>query len=454
MSGPSKADPRAATAFGRQALDWLVARLGGGFFAAALVLPAVVTAGVAIDSRFSTVAAVAAGVGALVRPRWALPALAVVFLLRGINWAVADPLDNLPYYAVILSVAASRLRWPVWAGARVHFLLMAFVAGAFWSGVLGPMPDLSLPRLVLFVIGLAAMSATYRGVGDSEDVIWWLTCFTVGVSLASIPLMFTPTGSVVNGDFQGISGQPQLMGILLAPGLAVLIIRWFDQRDRLLLPFIALLAVQIALSAARIAVIAVVAGLVVVFLLGTSKRLGRPPPFLVRGVLAAFLAAAFLVAFVQGVPGIGRGGVADILLKDRPNVSLAGQLITSRGPNIESSVENWLSSPILGLGMGLPAAEIDTVPLPGLEISFPITREKGFGLTGVLEETGVVGLLLLGATLGVAVLATREVPFVMAGVATAIAVNIAEVVVFSFGLGGLWIWLFVYGGFSQVGHSP
>jgi O-antigen ligase len=118
----------------------------------------------------------------------------------------------------------------------------------------------------------------------------------------------------------------------------------------------------------------------------------------------------------------------------------------SRGANIKTQWENFLASPLLGHGFGvypggIPEKKI--VYFMGIPIS--ASTEKGFLPTAALEETGIVGALLLMALL---ISLGRQVyrqydPRWLAMYFACLFVNFGESVFLSSGGLGLFFWILI-----------
>jgi O-antigen ligase len=133
------------------------------------------------------------------------------------------------------------------------------------------------------------------------------------------------------------------------------------------------------------------------------------------------------------------------LAKDSGNASVVQALEASRGNLMSRSMRNFWEHPVTGIGFGAPsdpvrfARQLERGPY-GIPLSASV--EKGFMPTAVLEETGIVGAILtilLLIFLFVPALQHPD-PTLFWMMATCLSLNFGEMVFFSIGGMGFFLW--------------
>lgn len=277
---------------------------------------------------------------------------------------------------------------------------------------------------------------------------WFAALWSTVVTLSLPTLLVRDIGFHTNGlGFQGILNQPQALGVFIAPLIAWVAGRLILARARRpLWLYLALPAglVLIYLTGARTALAAIAAGAIAVFLGSffrgrewrTAIRQGMFRPI---SILLAFAVVALLLLKTEAV----MDRVSGFVRKD-DSQTVSESFETSRGRAIGNQWANFTENPMFGIGFGVsldPSFEPVIDRLTGLPLSAPV--EKGFLPTAVLEETGIFGaffcVLLLGSSIR-RVVARGDI--ILAWVFfTCLMVNVGEMIFFSAGGLGLYIWL-------------
>jgi len=195
---------------------------------------------------------------ALGGPRRSIEALTLTWLLNALNpglYSISPQSGILRWVviaAAILSVFVAAVRHPVRLPRTIHWLWGFGAVAAGLSLLVSYAPDVSLFKIVIFVTGAGAILMAFQltqGQGDYWR-LWFLTLFAV-VCLASLPLIASPVGYLVNGrGFQGLTYHPQTYGVFLAPFVAwlpVLVMTETDPRVRrwFLIPLLALAIISL-----------------------------------------------------------------------------------------------------------------------------------------------------------------------------------------------------------------
>lgn len=422
---------------GESVADYLVI---GGVLALSLAVP---------QARAGLMAALA--FGALVSPSLALRALALTWMMTVLNPGIVG--DGLAggslRYAVIFSVFAAALFRGIWISRglvpRLVVSTIAFPAyAALAAVVVSYAVDVSLLKVASYCVGVIGMLWSVYLLDDSPRFERWLLRLVVVIVFASFPLIVSGVGYFRNGSgFQGILTHPQFYGAFLGVVLSWLFVLRFVEHDRsrLLLATIVVGSISLIATEARVGVATLIGSVTFVSLFfapSGAQRSRARNVFLVATTVILLLLIIFPAvgeAIYQFAIKEGRGNPRDI----------AESLEQSRGQLIFTSFMNFLDHPLLGIGFGLPSDPARMVvqydPVLGLPASVPV--EKGFIVTALLEETGVIGTALFTLFM-IAIIRRALWSRRSALIALAFAVplsNIAEVTMFSLGGNGLFFWV-------------
>ena len=428
---------------GRQLISWRLA-----------VLVAVGVALLAVSPIVSAVALGACVIAALIGPGYALQALMIGTLITYANPAivklapVAGALLRVVLVVAMLRVLplmrASHLRllWPIW-------LLGALSALTSYST--SPALSISIMKVITFTLAASVVVIAYGRLTAERQLrmqTWMLTIGLTVIALSALTLV--RPGIALGGDrgLQGLLGQPQALGIFIAPFAAwsitgVLLMR--RQVGRLELWVAIATALLIILTRARTGAFAVIFAIGVVFISRLVSRRRAQQASLGRPVLILSLSACVLLFAALATGQVGKF-VTDFAFKDteKGQRNVYGAYYASRGGGVISEWNNFLASPWLGNGFGVyPDGKFPSgvVEFAGIPISAPI--EKGFLPTAILEEGGLIGassLALLIIWLGRSAWRSHDLRW-RALFLACIGVNVGECVFLSPGGIGLIIWL-------------
>jgi hypothetical protein len=391
---------------------------------------------------------------ALIGPVQAVQALMVATLVAYGNAYIIKPfpaegvLLRLVLLAAIVRLVPTirgsdlRLVWPVWL----------FSAAEALSSILeSPAVLISLMKVAELLCGVTAVLIAYNHVKPSQLASLHRWLITLGLTVIGLSgLMLLRPGIALGGDggLQGLLGQPQALGIFMAPFAAwaitgVLLMRRRSTRLELLIAL--LISALIILSKARTAGFGAGVGVMVVIVsrMVGRRRLGQAK--LGKAVLIAGLACGLLA-----VLAVTTGQVSKIF-SDYAYKGSAGRaqnlneaFYASRGGGALGEWDDFLQKPLLGNGFGVyPDGEFPSgvTYFDGIPISAPI--EKGFLPTAILQEGGALGGGLL--TLIIALLwrrAWRNTDLRWRAMFVAcLAINAGECVFMSPGGIGMFDWL-------------
>lgn len=389
---------------------------------------------------------------AVTGPRRAVQALTVAWLLSSLNPVIYE-VPNLGYRWLVIAAAALGLAVHWGLSDTRRFLrgsvaVLLFVVMAATSALFSTSPDLVLFKTAAFALGALTLLGLLRCaacIGREWSVGWFLGLFLAVVAL-SAPLLVHPNGYVVNGiGFQGILDHPQVLGVFLAPfvaGLLIVLVEGSTWRPPLLVAAVVGSGFLVA-TGARTGGVAVAVGFGLAMGVGLlAQRSGWRLPRHRRRELAV---AGVLVLWVLIATPYAQGAIEAYVVKDPGDetLSLAQTFAEGRGPLVAESWARFAESPLLGRGFGVSASPDGVDTVGGIPAS--ATVESGFVLSGILEQTGLLGLIAFLALLVVALrpVAQGRSLAAVALAAAAVGTNLGEATLFSFGGMGLFIWLIV-----------
>ena len=397
---------------------------------------------------------IAAALYALRGPRQTVEALLVLALTIMINKTLV-PVDISMLRWVVLTAAAGRTFWdsvitgmPVprafWWLTALVLTLVLFALTSSW------LPTVSLFKSLSFFMGTAtALIAMHRTRNLADYWLSLLLTLSVFIILGSIPLYYFKTYGYARNQvgFQGLLTHPQTYGPITAVLTAFISGIIVFERKRSVILLLTMIAgwIGVYLSQSRTGMLALVLSGVLV--IGVS--LLKPNTWLPRLRQAMTFPTVAIGILAIGAFGVLYGsrlseGFVTFLLKDEASKDVIGALEESRGGLVERSMRNFRAAPFTGIGLGVPSdleeAEIEYGPL-GIPIGASV--EKGFQPTAVLEETGIVGavlLLIFLLVLYVPVLRWGTMPMAWMVLAV-LLINMGEATLFSIGGNGLFLWL-------------
>lgn len=351
----------------------------------------------------------------------------------------------------------------------ILILLYLFGAAVFViSFKVSPLVEISVSKLISFLMGVTTLilgfwylqsDRKFLNSGGTDGLLYFV--FISFIVLSVPALFFEDFGYVANGrSFQGLTDQPQLLGILLAPLISWALGVRFEQIgqkksggsfSKNLTPVICVALFLLFATNSRTAALCVFLPIICCTIaaftvkkewrshLKTSKTRNPWTPLIVfcLGILI-ILASGRITSFAES-----------FLLKSEADKggSLSDSYDSARGELILASWIDFLRSPLFGTGFGIPfdteEYEILRDPIFGIAISAP--GEKGNAYTALLGETGLVGSVVFLIVLGVMtrqVLRSGSLSSAMLFF-SALFVNNGEAVLFSFGGPGLIIWFYI-----------
>lgn len=375
------------------------------------------------------------------------------FTLLALLLLLGNTYSSLGRWLVIFS-CFGRLMWdtimlnaPFPRVVRPLFLFSATIFSL--SFLVSPIAFVSILKVVTLFMGVASiMTAFYRTQPLRSYWFSWFFTFAMFILLASLPLYGFEYGYRRTGTgFQGILSHPQSYGIITAIITAFItgLLLFKESKSKLVVLGTVLAWVGIFSSGARTALLATILALVLSVLVGSMigprwrEVIGRS--FSMGKVL--FIVVA-LTGVVLVLGATVQDGVMSFLLKDDSDDSVVAALQDSRGALIDLSIQNFYAQPLTGIGFGVPSDPADLRIQTGpMGIPMGASTEKGFMPSAVLEETGIIGALLVLYLIVVlfSPVASRGGMMALWILMVCLTVNLGEMIFFAIGGAGTYLWL-------------
>jgi hypothetical protein len=279
----------------------------------------------------------------------------------------------------------------------VVFLVCCGIISIFVSSY----PDVSLMKIVTFCIGLVAtMQAACRC--DYRQIEVFIFNVMVVLVVLSLPLLAVPSiGKLRNGlGFQGITSHPQAAGTIMSLMLSWLLGVYLYARDRfssLVVPVLLMAGAFgfLFLSAARTGMFALILTVIsTVLVVSFCKRFDAKRKW--HAVWLACAGVALIGVIVVANFSEARNFVVKQRVEGEVREASIDNIAGTRLGAIDRAMDSLEKSPLFGIGYGMPSSgnRLEVVYLPGTSIPISAPIEKGVLLIGILEEVGVVGLVL------------------------------------------------------------
>jgi hypothetical protein len=415
---------------------------------------------------------------ALLGPRRAIQALSLAWLPSLLNPELFHFGFRLIWYGsqsyvllkwLVLLASGAVCLWRVIVDRRpvpmsVTWVSLFVAVAAIASAVTSFMPDVSLTKLASFWLGATTVLLAYQLTAHEleQHEVWFLALARTLVFI-SLPLLLVPGMYHHHHEnlFQGLFFQPQNGGVVFA-----VIAAWLGGRclAAARLPIVDAAAAAGALvllweTGSRTAAFALLGSLIVASALDLAAR--RPSAAAIAGYLFRprfAIAGVLVLVAITAYGGRLADGISAFVQK-RPEGTIRGtnwELLASREQLIREQWENFQKSPVFGNGFGVPSVADRAWVLrdDSTGIAVSSVTEKGFLVTAVLEETGIVGAAILSmllSSLARTLYRLRSFPKTWLAI-TAFTVNFGESAFFSFGGFGMFLWVMI--GLATAGTPP
>jgi len=299
----------------------------------------------------------------------------------------------------VLAWAGTRSRAFGWLQSRTGALIVAYLAWSLLTYLWSLQPPLTFMKASAFALVVVALvTSGYRWVrtNSPRDALSFLMPLMIVALLAAV-LGRTQASSTVQSQgmdlYRGLTGNSNMLGSLMFMITPLLLWKLHLSRGRAKALWAAPLALTLAMLALSVARSSILATLLMIGAYGLSLPMARRASIAFFGILG-------LVTVLLMMPGTLEHVETRYV---RKNMSVQNShVLFSRETPWQVSMEMAKQGGILGAGYGV---SIDGGKFEGGLTSFGYGREKGNTQLAIMEETGVIGLLMYG--LIVAALATR-----------------------------------------------
>lgn len=411
------------------------------------------------------------GAYALLGRTQAIQALALSWLFSMLSPGVAAEATygTIGRYVVLAGAAVSvLLRSNILKRGRVGLVVWATILlGVFiclHAIFVSPMKDVSLLKAISWTLACTTLISAWSSLSpdDRYELDTQMFRGLVIIMLASLPLLGTGTGYLVNGTgFQGVLNQPQAFGLTMAVLAAWAASRALGSNPpsyTMMVLFVSCL-ILIVLSEARTAGLALLIALLlatVALQALTRRRMTSLFPAIKSRRFALFAIAALAIASLSAP--VLSGYIQSYLSKRGDASGLIDVYDRSRGRLIHDMWINIREHPWTGIGFGIASdplsMEVQRDPVLGLPVGASI--EKGVLPLAVLEELGIPGAIAVLAWIWLlirhSIRGRRLVPIAL--LFTALMLNMGENILFSPGGMGLLLLVIVgYAASEKSSHS-
>lgn len=409
----------------------------------------------AAHEQVITVVFVGLCIWALTGPRPAIKALSLSYLILLLN-----PVYRLPSsigifrWLILLIVGYRVMTLATLKMFRYYFPLLVFYAiVVILSWISSAFFLISFLKATVFSF-VATVILTGFGAMDEyglEDVKHWLFCLSGVVITLSVPTLLIPSiGYVRNGTgFQGLLNHPQAFAVFLVPVVVYMeadLLMGKGRKGPLEWALGCGALVLLFLTRARTAMVTLflsIIGSVVVAVVRSKKNSPMRAPY--RAMLNIGIVSVFLVSIISLSPDLSMS-VEKFWLKGNQKTTLEKSFYASRGIGIDYLWHRFLQRPFTGNGFGIDTTLADRRKVGTfLDIPISATVEKGFLPAAMLEEVGIVGVIIFLPFFRVLVkgaVDTGDIRLVAMFFAC-LLVNIGEAIFFSPGQVGGYLWLLI-----------
>ncbi|CAK7044889.1 MAG: hypothetical protein EUB_02926 [Eubacterium sp.] len=258
-------------------------------------------------------------------------------------------------------------------------IVIFFIICEFVNFFVSSLPIVATFKLMSFIIPFVG---TIIGINVSikkYNWIRWMRKIVCSIILFSIPLAVLPVGYLRNGySFQGITNQPNMLGIIIVLSVALYITDFQVNNDIKIwkiVTFLFIAFIEVVLCRARTAMLAMFVCIIFFIILANIKR-DKKILFLM-GI--AFV--ALCIYWINGSEIIKF--FSDFFTKGNNN-----SILYSRENQLNNLISNIKRSPIWGNGFSVPVLNYRS-----WEISFKYVMEPGNIILAVISYCGIVGFI-------------------------------------------------------------
>ncbi len=302
---------------------------------------------------------------------------------------------------------------------RPFLLLMPYIFYMLIPSTIGWNPIVSYLKLALFIscffafLGIANTIIIKESVSINKvrSVFLSLCCFSIFGSMILLPfpsisqltgveyMRALKSGYVPTSLFKGIMFQSQTLGPLIAM-LAIIIFSDYiisvRKTNKLYLALIICVPILIYKTSSRTAMGTLIAGImfaVYIFVIHTKQIETRWKSNVITYTFIIVIIGTVVLCFSSS----GQEGITKYVFKNQDLTSIGryniDYIILTRRGNIERAMYNFMKSPLFGNGFQV-SENMTTTSVNGMRSLLSAPVEKSVWITAILEEGGVVGMIL------------------------------------------------------------
>lgn len=253
------------------------------------------------------------------------------------------------------------------------FISYSILTDLFYSSL----PIISIFKVLSFGIPFVAIIIGVNYTFKEFNWLRWLFILIMGLVIIGIPSLFFNFGYARNGySFQGLTNQPNMLGLILIISLALTLSLSFVQKNMnqlIFLSFIGSSIVMIIFTDSRTALISS-AILIVIYIV--SKRIKN---FLQISIVSFSFVLVFLFLINDNIKRF----IVNFMLKNQSDI------LVSRENQITELLTNFYLNPLWGTGFAVPY-----LPQRYFIFSSEYVVEPGNIFLAVLSYSGIIGFVL------------------------------------------------------------
>ncbi|CAN2040985.1 putative O-antigen ligase family protein [Candidatus Magnetomoraceae bacterium gMMP-15] len=416
-----------------------------------------------LGSKISELTYVCLAIWSISSPKHAIQALSLSWLLTFLNPGIfigtegGTTLRWFVIFCAFSNVIISYIIYKKFLVSRTIICLFLFLLITSLLSILKSYePVVSLLKLTSFTLGVVTILLAFELSLDQKNY-WkaWFTTLCFFIIISSLPLYFFEFGYFRNErGFQGILNHPQAYGVFLAP-----IVSWFmgrllfeGNRSIFVIIMTVLGAFSLSASLSRTGMLAIFSSFCLTIIVGVFQKaewrntLSKTVGSYIGVMILCLIISIILINFLTI-----KEYVTEYMRKGSQASNFVEIYERSRGSLIEASMDNFYDNPWTGIGFGIASNPFSfNINTNQLGIPIGASVEKGFLPSAILEEIGIFGaipfiifiIVLMQPILYRGSLCSLWLFF------SCIMVNMGEMIFFSVGGMGLYIWLLI--GFSRI----
>lgn len=310
----------------------------------------------------------------------------------------------------------------------VYLVLLFAVYNIVIALFFSTLPTIAIFKLLSYVIVFLGVFIGINYTSGNFDWLKWVYRLFSILIIASIPLIFMPVGYLRNGHaFQGLTNQPNMLGIILALFFAILLTKLQLKKYNNNLFAYTILGIVLylgILSKSRTSLITMTL-LIIIYLIFLKTNL-------LKKVLVYNLIGVFLIVYLILDKQI-LYEIQGFLYKGQENI------LYSRISQIDGLVSNFMRNPFFGSGFAVPVT-----PYRSFAFNTEYVVEPGNLILSVLSYGGILGLILFLFYI-ITIFRTagknfRQTIFLFLA---PILISMGEMVFFSSNNIGIWCYMFI-----------